>query len=118
MNRITTIVALLALMFTVQVTQAGLVGGGGRFTGSVCGQSTRVLDGVFRAYEDARIEVDGDGDTDLDVFVYDERGNLIASDEDSTDLCIVNFRPRWTGKFYIKIVNHGSVYNRYTFTVN
>jgi len=65
------------------------------------------------AGETTRIQVRGDGDTDLDLFVYDENGNLIASDTDYTDNCIVNVTPRWTGVFYIRIVNRGSVYNQY-----
>jgi hypothetical protein len=50
--------------------------------------------------------------------VYDENGNLIASDTDYTDDCYVRFYPRWTGVFRIKIVNRGGVYNNYAIVTN
>ncbi|MEY3459906.1 MAG: hypothetical protein RL215_3063 [Planctomycetota bacterium] len=73
---------------------------------------------TFRAGEPASVVVIGDGDTDLDLRVYDENGNLVASDLDSTDRCIVNWCPRWTGKFRILVQNLGSVYNRYEIATN
>ena len=60
----------------------------------------------------------GDGDTDLDLYVYDQNGNLIDKDVDYTDNCVCTFVPRWTGLFVIKIVNRGSVYNRYVLRTN
>lgn len=68
------------------------------------GQSTEVL-------------VSGDGDTDLDLYVYDENGNLIVSDLGPTDDCIVSFTPRWTGPFRVKVKNRGNVYNQYTIVI-
>lgn len=59
----------------------------------------------------------GDGDTDLDLYVYDENGNLIDSDSDSSDDCVCTVTPKWTGRFTIKIVNRGSVFNRYHFWI-
>ena len=73
---------------------------------------------VFRSGEAARVFVKGDGDTDLDLYVYDENGNLIGEDTDSTDTCLVRFRPKWTGKFIIRVVNRGNVYNRYRLSTN
>lgn len=66
----------------------------------------------------AEVAVIGDGDTDLDLYVYDQNYNLIASDTDYTDRCYVSFTPAWTGRFYIKIVNRGNVYNRFTLLTN
>ena len=68
--------------------------------------------------EVTRVVVDGDGDTDLDLYVYDENGNLIASDTDYTDYCVAAWRPNWTGYFTIRIVNRGSVYNRYSIVID
>jgi hypothetical protein len=53
----------------------------------------------------------GDGDTDLDLFVYDENGNLIASGETYSDVEVVGFTPLWTGTFIIEVHNFGGVYN-------
>lgn len=60
----------------------------------------------------------GDGDTDLDVYVYDENWNLITSDTDYSDRCYVSWNPRWTGRFHIKVVNRGGVYNNMYFYHN
>jgi hypothetical protein len=68
--------------------------------------------------EVTRVIVRGDQDTDLDLYVYDENGNLIASDTDLSDQCMVAFRPYWTGPFTVKIVNRGSVYNNYRISVD
>lgn len=68
---------------------------------------------TFRANSEARVTVDGDGDTDLDLYIYDENNNLITKDDDNIDYCICTWTPKWTGTFKIKIVNRGSVYNRY-----
>lgn len=66
----------------------------------------------------AEVAVSGDGDTDLDLYVYDSNGNLIASDTDYSDDCYVNWVPAWTGRFIIRIVNRGPVYNNYVVATN
>ncbi|MDL2245899.1 hypothetical protein LJC54_10425 [Parabacteroides sp. OttesenSCG-928-J18] len=66
----------------------------------------------------AEVAVSGDGDTDLDLYIYDSNGNLIASDEDYTDDCYVNWVPAWTGRFVIRVVNRGGVYNNYVVVTN
>jgi hypothetical protein len=72
----------------------------------------------FYAGELARVAVLGDGDTDLDLYIYDQNGNLIVSDTDYTDQCLVQFVPRWTGTFRVRVVNNGYVYNRYVLMTN
>ena len=74
-------------------------------------RTTRWFTAAFRGREYARIDVMGDGDTDLDCWVYDENGNLIDSDTDTTDWCILEFVPQWTGNFTLKITNFGYVWN-------
>jgi hypothetical protein len=112
-------VAALAMPFVMsQTASADPVGGSifRRFTvSSNCYQTFTV-----NCYggEVTRVIVRGDGDTDLDLYVYDENGNLIASDTDLTDQCMVAFRPYWTGPFTVKIVNRGGLSNRYSISVN
>jgi hypothetical protein len=67
----------------------------------------------FSAHTRAMVEVSGDGTTDLDLYIYDENGNLVAKDDDNTDDCLASWTPRWSGTFTIRVVNRGSVYNDY-----
>lgn len=98
--------------------QRGAVNGPSRHYDSVNGNSTDTYNISFVANELAEILVSGDGDTDLDLYVYDSNGNLIASDTDYTDDCYVRWVPKWTGRFIVKIVNRGPVYNRYVILTN
>ena len=100
------------------VAKAGALGGAKVSNTSVRAHGTDRYTIVFRGGEHARVFVKGDGDTDLDLYVYDENGNLIAQDTDGEDTCLVNFQPKWTGKFIIRVVNRGRVYNRYRLTTN
>lgn len=72
----------------------------------------------FYGGEVARIAVVGDGDTDVDLYVYDENGHLIAKDDDRTAECVVEFVPRWTGPFRVRVVNNGYVYSNYILMTN
>lgn len=96
----------------------GALGGPKYANSSVSAHSYTYYNQKFWADELAEILVSGDGDTDLDLYVYDENGNLIVSDTDYSDDCYVRFYPRWTGTFRIKIVNRGGVYNKYVLVTN
>lgn len=99
-------------------TTRGAVGGPREGAGRVYGKSYTDYQIKFWASEVAEIAVVGDGDTDLDLYVYDERGNLITSDTDYTDQCICRWIPAWTGTFTVRIVNRGTVYNEYVIVTN
>lgn len=77
---------------------------------------TYVID--FEGKQEAIVYVKGDGSTDLDLFIFDENGNQVDEDRDYSDECAVSFIPKWTGKFKIKIVNNGSIYNDYVIRTN
>lgn len=110
---------LLGVIASVEKSQTrGAVGGWWYDYGTVSAYSTVQYSINFRAGERAVVAVSGDGDTDLDLYVYDGNGNLIGSDTDYTDDCVVAWYPRWTGTFYIRIKNRGGVYNRYYFRTN
>lgn len=108
---------LLALIKSAGNTR-GRVGGAIRHYDAVNAGATDTYNIRFRGGELAMIVVSGDGDTDLDLYVYDENGNFIASDTDYSDDCVVTFTPRWTGYFIVKIKNRGRVYNRYCIATN
>ena len=96
----------------------GAVGGPKYAYGRVNARSYTYYYCKFWDNEIAEVVVSGDGDTDLDLYVYDENGNLITSDTDYTDDCYVRWVPAWTGTFKIKIVNRGGVYNNYVLLTN
>lgn len=106
---------LLNLIAQVNDAQAkrGPVGGEKYNRTSVNGNEVDSYTQNFIAGRSAVVTAIGDGDTDLDLYVYDSNGNLIVKDDDYTDNCIVSWTPKWTGKFQIKVVNRGPVYNSY-----
>ncbi len=96
----------------------GALGGPKRAITEVKAFGTDVITVQFRGAESAVVGISGDGDTDLDLYVYDENGNLVASDTGGADDCKVRFYPKRNGVFKIKIKNLGNVYNRYTLVTN
>jgi hypothetical protein len=111
-------VAAAVVVLGASAVKAGRVGGKGESTKTVPGSTTIVYTEFFRAGELATVQVRGDGGTDLDLYVYDEFGNEIAKDIGPTDKCYASWRPRWTGKFTIKVVNRGWRANRYAIWTN
>ena len=112
---------LMAAVLTLGAVMPGLaasIGGATRGEYTIAAHSTRTFTRSFYAGEPARVGVHGDGDTDLDLYIYDEAGNLVAVDDDSTDICYVEWTPRWTGRFTIRIVNRGDVYNDFEIGTN
>ena len=41
---------------------------------------------------------------DLDLILLDERGNEISQDTSTDDIPIVSARPRWTGRFTLRVL--------------
>lgn len=101
-----------------EATARGRRGGAGEAYDTVRARGTDVWRIVFRGRELAEVCIVGDGDTDLDLYVYDEGGNLICSDTGYTDRAYCSWTPRWTGPFEIEIQNLGGVYNRYRLATN
>lgn len=81
-----------------------------------------------RAYDDfvvnfyggdlARVAVVADGDTDVDLYVYDQNGHEIVRATGPGSNCLVQFVPRWTGPFRVRVVNLGYVYSDYILMTN
>lgn len=114
--------ALLAMVDEVEqlcnISTRGAVGGPKQTQGAVLAKDSHLYHIKFYGTYLAEVLVSGDGDTDLDLYIYDENGNLIVSDTDYTDECYVNWIPAWTGSYVVKIVNRGNVYNRYVIMTN
>jgi hypothetical protein len=72
----------------------------------------------FRGGEPAVVYVSGDGDSDLDLFIYDEAGQLVASATGPRDECVVRWQPERQGRFRIEVRNLGSASNWYWMATN
>jgi hypothetical protein len=73
---------------------------------------------TMRGGELARIGVLGNGNSDLDLEVFDENGNLIVRDIDYSDQCLVQWTPKWTGQYTVRITNLGRFSNEYLLLSN
>ena len=72
----------------------------------------------FRGGEPAVIYVSGDGDSDLDLFVYDEAGQVVASATGPRDECVVRWQPERQGRFRVEVRNLGPASNWYWMATN
>lgn len=108
------ILAVLGVLALVQAASANPVGGGVCRDATAGSYSTRDFEVTLYGNETTLISLSGDGDTDLDLYVYDENGNLIGSDTGFSDQARLAIRPNWTGRFTVRVVNRGSVHNNFT----
>ena len=112
---------LVAALETVNASadkSRGRLGGSVRHCDVVKAGATDIFRTSFAGERLAQVAVIGDGDTDLDLYVFDEFGNSIEMDEDSSDRALVEWVPAFDGPFTIKIKNRGDVYNSYCFITN
>jgi len=109
--------AIVAMADKVELNR-GARGGPKRSTDVVKALSTDSFSIVFNGGELARVAISGDGDTRLDLYVYDESGNLIDSRVGPGDDALCTWVPKWSGKFTIRIVNRGPVANQYVIATN
>jgi hypothetical protein len=92
----------------------GPVGDTIRMCDTVLAHSTDVWRNLrVRSNEPLAIQVKGDGDTDLDCRLYNSRGQLVGSDLDGTDYCVMAGFVRRGGRWRLEIKNLGGVYNNY-----
>jgi hypothetical protein len=100
-----------AVVAPTTVAQAGAVGGPVYQHDRVQAYSQVSYTIRCRGGEWTNLVVRGDGDTDLDLFVYDAAGNLVGSDTDLTDLCLVRWFSSTTQTYTVVVKNFGVVYN-------
>jgi hypothetical protein len=110
---------LTALILAASTSFAAVVGRGTASTvETVKAGETDSYQEWFVSGEQAGAIVSGDGDTDLDLYVYDEYGNLICKSETYGDDEVCTWTPTFNSigarQFKVKIMNRGSVYNNYT----
>jgi hypothetical protein len=111
-------IVALAKDVTASATK-GRSAGPGYNVATIAAKSTDSYDSVsFDGGDYAEVYTEGSGRSNLDLYVYDENGNLICSDTDSTDIGYCGWTPRWTGGFTIKVVNRGTSSNKYALITN
>lgn len=117
MRKFNGLVAAAVLVATMaQAVVASPLGGTQTGVHRVDAYSEDVFNVTFRAGEYASVSVIGDHDTDLDLYVYDEFGRMVASDDDGTDVCLTRFYVPRGGRYRIEVDNRGDVWNRYVIT--
>lgn len=104
---------IVSMAFGSGLAQAAPIGGPKVSNERVLAYDTDSYNVDLRANEKTTITLIGDGDTDLDVFVYDQWGNQVASSTDSSDVCRIVFEPNVGGNYRIEVKNLGDVYNAY-----
>jgi hypothetical protein len=115
---------VLAAIQKTEASKAPEVAFGGAISGSV--HTTRRVDGYSRysftcTYVGGRLAemyLKGDGDSDLDYYLYDSYGNLVDSDEDSTDSAIFRWYPNSTMTYRVVVRNRGGTYNVFQILTN
>jgi hypothetical protein len=111
-------VDLLALVDDVAKSGSrGAVGGPRSTRTVVSGGSTDQFRIKFVGGEPAAVGISGDGDSRLDLYVYDENGNVVCNRVGPGDDAICRFHPRWSGPFIVRVVNRGMA-NEYRLLTN
>ena len=105
---------IIALLTFISATSfADPIGGTRTAKGLVRPGEVDVYSIPLRANELTRFVAQGDGDGDIDCFAYDDNGNLIGQDSDSTDTCLIDIRSFWSATFKFVIKNNGSSTDSY-----
>jgi hypothetical protein len=77
----------------------------------VNGNSVQEYTATFYAGEDARVVMQSIGGTYLIVEVHDAGGHLIGRDTDKHGPAILDWVPRWTDKYTIRVINPAPLAN-------
>lgn len=106
--KIISLALTVAFLTLSTVASADPVGGAKNFSDRLGRNMKATYDLVLRDGEETLIAVVGDHASDLDCFLYDENGNMVEKDDDSTDVCHIAITPRWAGHFKLEVRNVGA----------
>jgi hypothetical protein len=110
---------LIALIDDVEAGGSrGSVYGEGSYEDYIGPYASVAYDEGFFGEEQAIVTLNGWDDTDLDLYVYDEYGNLICEGASYTSSEYCEWTPRWTGNFTIVVYNNGGIENSYSLWTN
>ena len=96
---------------------AGKVGGPGVKRSRVDAHDTEWYE-MWYTSGHAELFVRGDRSTDLDCWAYDDDDNLLDSDVDSTDQCVLVWHQWGRDRVKLRVRNYGSVYNAIVISTN
>jgi hypothetical protein len=101
--------ALLELIEKVAKAEAtrDALGGPKKHVDNVSAGSADLFQVTFVGGEIAKVALIGDGDNTLDVFVYNSKGRMVAKATGEGDKALVEWFPRKTETFIVKIANRG-----------
>lgn len=85
----------------------GSVYGSGYYDGYIGGGQNLYYDEAFYGGEQAVITLQGHNPSDIDLWVYDEYGNLVCSSTGYSSYESCSWTPRWTGDFTVRVENEG-----------
>jgi hypothetical protein len=71
----------------------------------------------FKGGERASVIASGRGDADLDLYVFDENGNLVAWDDSPLDACAVEWLPDRAGQYSLEVRNTAPNFDAVEFLV-
>lgn len=80
--------------------------------------STVTWTAVFRGNEVASVTIAGYGGADFDLYVFDDRGNLISQDTGPTANATCTWYPSYTSTFTFRVVNCSPFGSQYRFINN
>jgi hypothetical protein len=99
---------LCAALFGALTLSASVAESLGSFRVGPANTNTHVIDARAR---DQWVTVEGGGSTDLDCWLYDESRQLVDSDTDTTDYCVLS--TTGSGRYRLIVRNKGSVATTY-----
>ena len=99
------LIVLTVALVACEFGQAGALEGPRRWTRKLEKNADVTYKIKFQAKSPAEFCIMGDGSTDVDIFVYDEKGKLIAADTGFSDLGFVRWVPQVTQTYTIKVSN-------------
>jgi len=85
----------------------GSVYGSGFYDGYINGGINLYYDEAFYGGEQAVVTLEGHNPSDIDLWIYDEYGNLICSSTGYSSYESCTWTPSWTGDFTIRVENEG-----------
>jgi len=100
-------------------TTKGIVNGPVYSISDVRSGGENVYDALpFEGAAYAEVYLEGQTNSDLNLFIHDDKGRLVCSDTDISDIAYCGWRPAQTGTFTVTVKNKGPSASRYSMMTN